>query len=346
MVFDERLQARAAKGRVFGATGVDPYEPLATVSGATWDPTNVYEVGEMVYGTSATYSGGTEEALFRSRIQRRDSADDAWENTPWESHSNVATVIGGVLTHAGQVRLQTQAKDDDGTRFRDVDEYATDQVNSFASVKTVTYPDLVMVDQPVITGTPYIGNTITCSAPRVEGGQEPYSYNYQWLDVRNSSNTTTLVEFDKDKFVSCYVTVTSADGQTVNATSNSIGPVIYEPPNLRIITPLQGEFDLRVGNRETLEVSADGTQTRSYLWQYQDQDDNWQTATKANMETDYPDADALIFEVNRDNEPRLSTFMITMFTGPGPTSMRCIVRDTDPDGEFDQSIQTTTLNYV
>ena len=214
----------------------------------------------------------------------------------------------------------------------------------------VPAPDpLTVVSNPVLTGDPYVGSKVTCANPVVSGGLEPYSYDYMWLDtqVRSDINNTTLLEYDKGKSVSCYVTVVSADGQTVHSTSNSIGPVVYQPSNVVITTALAGSYDIAVGNRVTLQVGAAGVHSVEYTWQFRKADDSgWITATTANLTAQFPDAEALVFEVNRDNEPVMSSFQLNFFAGPGPSQFRCRVRDVDPDGNYNQKLTQTNLNYV
>ena len=213
-------------------------------------------------------------------------------------------------------------------------------------------PDLLtVVSDPVLSGDPYIGSVVTVSNPVVTGGIEPYSYDYLWLDTRSLErsdiNSTTLLEFDKGKDVSCYVTVVSADGQTVHATSNSIGPVVYEPVAVDILDPLPATYDVAPFFRHSLTVKAAGVHSLSYTWQFRNSDNlGWVDATLENLAIEFPSAEALIWEINRDGEPIASSFMFNLVTGPGPTQLRCRVRDTDPDGNFDQQTTNTTLNYV
>ena len=85
----------------------------------------------------------------------------------------------------------------------------------------------------------------------------------------------------------------------------------------------------------------------SYFWQFRNAaDDGWVDATTDNLATEFPAAESTLWEVNRDAEPTMSAFMFNFITGPGPTKFRCRVRDTDPDGNYDQSITSTTVTYV
>ena len=208
---------------------------------------------------------------------------------------------------------------------------------------------LTIVSNAVLSGDPYVGSTITCADPVVSGGLEPYSFDYMWLDAKTRSaiNNTTLLEFDLGKSVSCYVTVVSADGQTIHTTSNSVGPVTYAPTNATLTEALPNTYDVTPFQRHSLQVRATGVHTLSYFWQIRNAaDDAWVTANPANLADEYPAAETVVWEVNRDGEPMMSTFMFNFVTGPGPTKMRVRIRDTDPAGNFDQVLSTTTLNYV
>ena len=112
--------------------GPDPWDELVVADKATWSDGNVYAVGETISGVSATFTGGTDQTIYRSRTQHRAKSTDAWINSPWTSHGNTPQVIGFTIPAGeenGQVRFQTQARDEG------VD--PVDQVNSFASVKGI-----------------------------------------------------------------------------------------------------------------------------------------------------------------------------------------------------------------
>ena len=130
LVFADRLQARSDKGRVF-LSGAPTYDPLVVVNGAEWKDDNIYEIGQTIQGRTAVYSGGSENTVYRSRIQTRNTPQDSWENGNWTIHDNSFQFIDRSLATYGQCRFQTQARDDSGV-WR-----AVDQVNSFASIKTI-----------------------------------------------------------------------------------------------------------------------------------------------------------------------------------------------------------------
>ena len=112
--------------------GPDPWDDLVVAQKATWSDDNVYAVGEDIVGVSATYTGGTDQVVYRSRVQHKSATDSDWNNSPWTNHTNTPQVIHFVIPAGeenGQVRFQTQARDNG------VD--PVDQVNSFASVKQI-----------------------------------------------------------------------------------------------------------------------------------------------------------------------------------------------------------------
>ena len=113
--------------------GPDPFDELVVVDKATWSNGNDYSVGQDISGVSAVYTGGSDQTIYRSRTQHRAKSSDPWINSPWTAHSNTPQVIHFTIPAGeenGQVRFQTQARDEG------VD--PIDQVNSFASVKNIT----------------------------------------------------------------------------------------------------------------------------------------------------------------------------------------------------------------
>ena len=110
--------------------GSSPTPALAVDTSVAWDPTNVYEVGESVNAITATYTGGSGSIIYRWRWQSRANAGDDWFNTPWVDTTNVAKSLTLNLTNVGQIRFQSQA--------RETIDGSTNNVNSFASVKTIS----------------------------------------------------------------------------------------------------------------------------------------------------------------------------------------------------------------
>ena len=51
--------------------GPDPWDELVVVNKATWSDGNVYAVGETISGVSATFTGGSDNIKYRSRVQHK-----------------------------------------------------------------------------------------------------------------------------------------------------------------------------------------------------------------------------------------------------------------------------------
>ena len=98
-----------------------------------------------------------------------------------------------------------------------------------------------VITPPVVTGLNEIGSTLTVSNGTWVG-DEPISYNYQWLrngvDISGETNITyTLVAADQGNLVSCVVTATNAVG-SASAQSNAIDVSAGTPPESEIVDGL------------------------------------------------------------------------------------------------------------
>ena len=160
----------------------DPWDSLVVAQKATWSDDNVYAVGEDIVGVSATYAGGTDQVVYRSRVQHKSATDSDWNNSPWTNHTNTPQVIHFVIPAGeenGQVRFQTQARDNG------VD--PVEQVNSFASVKSIAPLQWGTISQ-IVSDNPYdpnvdgvvpvsINTPIICS---VSVANAPSDLAYEW----------------------------------------------------------------------------------------------------------------------------------------------------------------------
>ena len=209
---------------------VPPRTPITVVIGARWaDVGNVYVVGKTVFAETAGYTGGlTDTTTYRWRIQTRAAADASWVNGSWTNYTDHGEEVSFPLTASGDIRFQCQARD---TGIDPVE-----QINSFASIQTVESPSSLVYSNPVATGEPWVGETLSCSEPVVSGGIGPYQFDYFWVDETNAivwdatymGNTTTLVAYDIGKMMKCLVAVTDkgwSRGESVTVESNSIGPI-------------------------------------------------------------------------------------------------------------------------
>ena len=165
--------------------GPDPFDELVVVQETTWSESNVYAVGETISGTSATFTGGTGNETYRSRVQYKSATDSDWTNTAWTDHLNVPKVISGVIPpgyEKGEVRFKTQAID------LSVEPLAP--VNSIAPVQSIAPLEWGVISQTV-SDNPYdpnidgaapvsINTPIICS---VSVANAPSDITYEWSNV-------------------------------------------------------------------------------------------------------------------------------------------------------------------
>ena len=204
--------------------------PITVVSPAKWaDVGNVYVVGSTVFAETAGFTGGlTDTTTYRWRTQTRAAADASWINGSWTNYTDHAEEVSFPLTAAGQVRFQCQARD------TGVD--PVEQINSFAGIKDVESPSTLVYSSPVVTGEPWVGETLRCSEPVVSGGVGPYQFDYFWVDETNAivweapkmAPTTIVTTYDIGKMMKCLVQITDKGwdkGESITVESNSIGPI-------------------------------------------------------------------------------------------------------------------------
>jgi hypothetical protein len=210
--------------------GPDPWDDLVVVDKATWSDGNVYAVGETISGVSATYTGGTDQVVYRSRTQHRPAGSSSWINSPWNNHTNTPQVISFTIPAGeenGEVRFQTQARDNG------VD--PVDQVNSFASVKSIdpatwgslsstvggssynnsTAPVVELVED--LRGMYEVDCTVSFSGTASDVSYKWEARNGVSMQVSSQSDSTTL-------------TFNSSGAKTVTCTLNS--PTVGESTSL------------------------------------------------------------------------------------------------------------------
>lgn len=209
---------------------VPPRTPITVVVPARWaDAGNAYVVGNTVFAETAGYAGGLPDTTtYRWRIQTRDSAQDEWVNGSWFDYTDHGEEVSFPLAASGDICFQCEA--------RDKGLFPYEYVNSFASIQTVETPSTLVYSNPVATGEPWVGETLSCSEPVVTGGVGPYQFDYSWVDETNAiiwdttymGNTTTVVADDIGKMMKCLVQITDkgwSGGESITVESNSIGPV-------------------------------------------------------------------------------------------------------------------------
>ena len=190
--------------------GPDPWDELVLVDPSAWANLNNYVVGEEIYADVAAFTGGSDQTILRYRWQTKVNEGDNWTSTGWTQYTGAREVF--TTATAGYVRLQSQARDDN-------DDPVT-QVNSFTSTQHV-----LNVGTANVSGTAFAGETITCSAPTVSGGQQPYTTSYSWSNGAEGQSITLQVA-DVGNTLTCSVNVHDSAGnhKTFTATG-SVGPV-------------------------------------------------------------------------------------------------------------------------
>ena len=91
-----------------------------------------------------------------------------------------------------------------------------------------------MVGPITVTGEPYVGYTLRCSEPTIEGGSGNAQISYFWVDANSKTsdeggyqgNTAVAGEYDLGKVMYCIASVhdTTTD-ETVQVESNHVGPI-------------------------------------------------------------------------------------------------------------------------
>ena len=192
------------------APGPDPWDELVVAAPSAWANLNNYVVGEEIYANPARFTGGSDQTIYRYRWQTKVNEEDAWTNSSWTTYTGALEVF--TTATPGFVRLQSQARDDN-------DDPVT-QVNSFASTQHV-----LNVGTATVSGTAFAGETITCSAPSVSGGQQPYTTSYSWSNGAEGQSIQLQVA-DVGNTLTCSVNVHDAAGNNKTFTATgSIGPV-------------------------------------------------------------------------------------------------------------------------
>ena len=219
--------------------GPDPWDDLVVVDKAQWSDGNVYAVGETISGVSATFTGGTDEIVYRSRTQHRPYGSNTWINSSWTNHTNTPQVVQFTIPageEGGEVRFQTQARDNG------VD--PVDQVNSFASIQQIDFADLAVVQRTSTSGNVLVGSTLTGTLATYTGGEPPVTEEYQWqrsntgdggwtgitnwTATESQSNTgLTYITTNNDllKYVRFASKATDNNSDIAYGSGNSVGPI-------------------------------------------------------------------------------------------------------------------------
>ena len=251
-------------------------DPIAIGSGTEWANDNDYSIGSTVRVFTALFTGGSADSItYRHRFQKRANAGSEWVNLSWSNYDNTDKTVEYVIAEAGQLRFQCQAKD------------ATEQINSFASVETIAALPPLSVGSVTATGKPFVGYTLSCSAPTVTGGSGTIQTDYFWVDETNAmvwdaaymSNAYTVTDADLGRTMKCIVTVTDkVTNESIPVMSNEMGPInrpiipeyecfvdsnLYDDPSLQIGVAVNGSVVMEVKPETVSNPALD----LSYRWQ-------------------------------------------------------------------------------
>lgn len=198
MVFGERLQARADKGRVYLLHGADPVLPLEIVSGAVLSGGSL--VGGELVCTPPTVTGGIEPYGYIYQ----------W-SVPGDSSSDTLLLTDDHIDETIQCTVT-------------VVDAAGDTIDSTSnSIGPIKLP--FNVNSSIsISGQPYAGEELACGEPSVSGGTKPYTTTYTWSNGA-PGNTYELQNSDVGNNITCTVKVVDADSNSQEVVTNSIGPI-------------------------------------------------------------------------------------------------------------------------
>ena len=184
--------------------GPDPWDELVVAEKALLHESNIYAIGETVFATTATYTGGDpDQTTYRWRWQWRQASDGSWANAPWSSYNNTLEQVSYTIPNHGQIRFQCQGSD--------ASQDPVVRVSDFTSVKDVPQSNIGTVSATVngtnypLDGTSPVetlnGNTLTL-ATAITGDASP---SYTWSVKQGSA---TLV----------------GNGSSISATIDSAAP--------------------------------------------------------------------------------------------------------------------------
>jgi hypothetical protein len=198
---------------------------IAENGGANFVGSNVYEIGQVVTGKTAVFTGGNpDKTAYRSRWQTRDDAQDSWINSNWMNTTNEKNDHEYPILKPGQLRFQSQGRDTSVDPVK--------QVNSFTSVKdvpflefgtfTVTINDIeydhdtappltILMNDPMPVVVTHTGNASPSYAYSARG-------NYPLMV--GSQTASTVLTFPQEG--TATVTCTLADSNTEEVTTSVI----------------------------------------------------------------------------------------------------------------------------
>ncbi len=262
--FESRFAQRAANGRIFGASGVTPPDPLEVASGqdANWLGTNVYQVGQTVEARTAAYTGGAVPITYRYRFQFKPTGDSSFINGPWNNTTNSKNPATYLLTETGEIKFQSQASDSSNPVV---------VINSITDVESV-------VAAPIITTIGNLsftlnGNSIDANQPQqvttntantvsvaISGDATP---SYSW-SVKTGAGTITgsgdTIDFTGTADGTCRISVVVTAPNASDSPQEQSIVFLSTPPAPDPIPALELDF----ANSLSLVDSVSGTDLTTY----------------------------------------------------------------------------------
>jgi hypothetical protein len=209
---EQILEVRDSEGNPWEPVpGPDPWDDLVVSSGVSLIDENVYEIGQTVVGKTAVFTGGNPETTtYRSRWQLRRTSSDVWEDSDWINTTNEKNDHSYFIGKPGQIRLQSQARDES--------EDPANQVNNSSSIKDVPFTEIGTVTvSPDQASVAVMGNATFTAV--VTGG-DATDLTYKWtvrsgnaqLDTPdNQSSVTYTFIRDGQTQIQCAVSSANSD---------------------------------------------------------------------------------------------------------------------------------------
>ena len=139
--------SRYTKTVAGGSSSVPPGPPepeieelaVAPNGGANLIAGNVYEIGQVVTGKTAVFTGGNPETTtYRSRWQTRSTSSDDWVNSNWMDTTNAKNDHAYPILAPGLIKFQSQAKDTSTDPITSVFSNTSAKEVPFTEIGTVT----------------------------------------------------------------------------------------------------------------------------------------------------------------------------------------------------------------
>lgn len=244
-------------------TGGKYYEPstsFSVLTPITLSDDNVYEIGQQISADTATFQDGIEPVTYKYRWQERQLSSDSWTNGSWTTYDNTVITVTKNINFGGQLRLQCQAKDSAEPPIT---------VNAFSTVINVPFPEIVVVTNPVVSGNPFVGETLSSTTATFTGGKPPVNAKVMWTVSTNSSSgfswyatspSLLLISDLAGKYIRSQTEIEDANGNKKWANSTTVGPVsFYTIGTLNLVNNTTGET---VSNSEVEELE----ESKSYMY--------------------------------------------------------------------------------